>query len=201
MNSGLAPTVKPQATDIGERVTNSEQKTERLAAPHLLTSKINDAEHIPGGTKSKPNEEDMITITRTYDFAGQITTEEKLVPRSSAEARLYQQQQATPKPSPSASSTKQALKRPKKRTSAFDPGFNATHLTSSVTSGKTKAPKLNTVEKSKLDWAGYVDKEGIKDELEGAEKAKSGYLGKKDFLNRVDAKREEELASARRKNL
>ena len=31
---------------------------------------------------------------------------------------------------------------------------------------QAKAKKLNVVEKSRMDWAGFVDKEGIKDELE-----------------------------------
>ena len=67
------------------------------------------------------------------------------------------------------------------------------------TPGKDKGPKLNTIEKSKMDWAGYVDQAGIKDELDGAEKAKEGYLGKMDFLGRVGAKREDERLSTKRR--
>lgn len=44
-----------------------------------------------------------------------------------------------------------------------------------------------------------MDREGIKEELDGAGKAKEGYLGKMDFLGRVDRKREEEIGKARRK--
>ena len=40
-------------------------------------------------------------------------------------------------------------------------------LTSGVT-GKEK--KINVVEKSAMDWAGFVDKEGIQDELDAAGK-------------------------------
>ena len=43
-----------------------------------------------------------------------------------------------------------------------------------------------------MDWAGYVDAEGMKEELDGAGRAKEGYLGKMDFLGRVEAKREGE---------
>lgn len=46
------------------------------------------------------------------------------------------------------------------------------------------------MEKSKLDWAGYVDKEGIVDELEDNKKGKEGYLERMDFLSRMDAKRD-----------
>ena len=63
----------------------------------------------------------------------------------------------------------------------------------------SKAPKLNVVEKSKLDWAGYVDQEGLRDELTTAEKAKDGYMSRSEFLGRVEANREDELRNARLK--
>ena len=147
-------------------------------------------------TSAPTSSEDMVVIKRTYVFAGETITEEKLVPRSSAEARLYLQSLTAPnsaKPSPTASSTK-PLRRPKKRVSQFEPNPNG------VVKGLVlQGPKLNTIEKSKLDWAGYVDKEGIKDELDVAEKAKEGYLGRMDFLGRVEAKREDERKNAKMK--
>lgn len=133
--------------------------------------------------------EDKILIKRTYEFAGETITEEKKVPKSSAEARLYlaavaAEQNATT----STPNKKTPLRRPKKRSSMFEPPPDDSPL--SKPGAKGKSTKLNTIEKSKLDWAGYVDKEGIKDELEGAEKAKEGYLGKMDFLDKMSAKRE-----------
>ena len=71
--------------------------------------------------------------------------------------------------------------------------------TPSLPTNSTKAPKLNVVEKSKLDWAGYVDQEGIQDELQTAGKAKNAYLAKTEFLGRVEAIRESELKNARLK--
>ena len=53
-----------------------------------------------------------------------------------------------------------------------------------------KAPKLNVVDKSKMDWAEHVDKEGAREELEAARKAKGSYLEKRDFLERVEGMRE-----------
>ena len=138
--------------------------------------------------------EPMIAIRRAYVFAGQTTTEEKLVPASSAEARLYLQSQETSQEAQQQSSTtpggKPALRRPKKRVSLFDPNPNGVP---GAAVANTKGPKLNTIEKSKLDWAGYVDKEGMKEELDKAEKGKEGYLGKMDFLGRVEAKREDAI--------
>lgn len=67
------------------------------------------------------------------------------------------------------------------------------------TTAASNGPKLNTIEKSKLDWASHVDKEGLKEELDTAEKAKGGYLGRMEFLGRTEAKREEDLKNARTK--
>jgi len=59
------------------------------------------------------------------------------------------------------------------------------------------AKKLNTVEKSAMDWAGFVDKEGIADELDAAGKAKGAYKARQEFLARVEYKKDEEARRAR----
>lgn len=161
------------------------------------------------GTTTPPS--DMITIKRTYNFAGTTTTEEKLVPRDSAEARVYLSTLAPPKsPSPSANPSLLGLRRPLKRPSRFDVHIqNATDLSKATAAIQAplkslaelkaeRGQKLNTVEKSRLDWAGYVDKEKLKDELDKAEKAKGGYLDKMDFLGRTEMAREEGLREGRR---
>lgn len=142
--------------------------------------------------------EDMILIKRTYEFAGETVAEEKQVPKSSAEARLYLAAVAAQQnPNTSTPNKKPPLRRPKKRTSMFEPPPDDSPL--STPGSKGKGTKLNTIEKSKLDWAGYVDKEGIKDELEGAEKAKDGYLGRMDFLDKMSAKREGDISTLKKK--
>ncbi|KAI9873464.1 MAG: swr complex subunit [Pleopsidium flavum] len=151
----------------------------------------------PAHMSNVPPTEEMIIIKRTYAFAGETITEEKLVPKSSAEARLYLQ----PLQEPNGSSipvSKPPLRRPKKRTSMFEPNPDGI-VKGLAPVGTNKGPKLNTIEKSKLDWAGFVDKEGIAEELDDASKAKEGYLGRMDFLGRVEAKRDEEMKSARKK--
>ena len=62
---------------------------------------------------------------------------------------------------------------------------------------KGKDVKLNTVEKSKLDWEAEVEREGIRDELQKAGKSGKNYLGRMDFLGRVDEGREERERAAR----
>lgn len=182
-------------------------------------------------TGSKPQalhdqeaENQMIMIKRTYNFAGKVHTEQKLVPRDSAEARLYLLSVPGANAPPADASTSTLLEgskplrpRPKARRSIFEP---VTDYTTNPLNRRTdlyfgeaaiarlnldkradKARKLNTVEKSKMDWAGFVDKEGIREELEGADKAKKGMLGQAEFLARVEEKREEEARRARLKTL
>jgi hypothetical protein len=55
--------------------------------------------------------------------------------------------------------------------------------------------------KSKLDWATYVDREGIQDELDVHSRAKDSYLHRTDFLGRLEARQEEERRNIRLKNL
>ena len=112
--------------------------------------------------------------------------EEKTGPADSMEAKLYKQaqdasadtngQQKPAHPPP--------LRRPMKRRLFMNGSETAEKDASKV--------KLNTLEKSKLDWAAHVDKEGISDELNEAGKAKNAYLDRVDFLGRMDAKRDEE---------
>lgn len=166
---------------------------------------------------------DMITIKRTYNFAGETTTEEKLVPRESAEARLYLSSKPdnVPKsPTPDSSITASPVRRPLRRPSRFDdPNPAPTSLLQTTASIKShlaptavntagmsavqrklaQGQKLNTVEKSKLDWAGYVDKEKLKDELDMADKAKGSYLDRMDFLGRSEQARDDVLREGRRK--
>ncbi|KAL2366850.1 hypothetical protein RJZ56_000182 [Blastomyces dermatitidis] len=168
--------------------------------------------------------EETITIKRVYKFAGEVITEEKTVPKDSAEAKLYLSSEAEKKKKKTSSNTKGGdepnhtsdavripLRRPLRRYSRFDPNppdmikksweKNTAFPGGAGAAEQPKGPKLNTVMKSKLDWAEYVDRAGIKDDLDVHSKAKEGYLGRMDFLNRVDAKREEERRNARLKNL
>lgn len=144
----------------------------------------------------------MIKIKRTYNFAGQVHTEEKMVARDSAEARLFLAQegdQAAVDASPPKRVTKKAFR------SVFEPldaSSKRTDLNLGVAARmqaakEAQAKKLNTVEKSRMDWAGYVDKEGIQDELKLAGKSKDSYAARQDFLARSEAIRDEDSRKAR----
>ncbi|KAK4174435.1 bucentaur or craniofacial development-domain-containing protein [Triangularia setosa] len=155
-------------------------------------------------------EKDLIKIKRTYNFAGKVHAEEKLVHRDSAEAKLYFAEQAGNTGDNESEEPSRKLK--KAFRSVFEPvmpidpvtGQRRSDLNLGVASrlkarelAAAKAKKLNTVEKSRMDWAGFVDKEGIKDELELAGKSKDSYAARQDFLARSEALREEEARRAR----
>ncbi|XP_078067060.1 craniofacial development protein 1 isoform X5 [Mustelus asterias] len=49
-----------------------------------------------------------------------------------------------------------------------------------------KKQKMSTLEKSKIDWEAFKEKEGISDELAIYNRGKEGYIERKAFLDRVD---------------
>ena len=151
--------------------------------------------------ENEPGLVEMITIKRTYKFAGEIHTEEKTVLKSSAEAQLWLAQQSS---KPKATDAEgRAVNRPLRKISRFDPNFNNLELfkgawtTSLGAKPGPTGPKLNVVEKSKMDWAIHVDAEGLKEELDVHAKAKEGYLNRMDFLRDVEGRKEGEARAAR----
>ncbi|KAI1186872.1 bucentaur or craniofacial development-domain-containing protein [Nemania serpens] len=150
---------------------------------------------------------EMIKIKRTYNFAGKVHTEEKMVARDSAEAKLYLASQ-DPKLAETEHEDEQPKRKPRKAfRSVFEPVAEGVAQRDDLKLGmsirlelreqQAKAKKLNVVEKSRMDWAGFVDKEGIKDDLELASKSKQSYVDRQDFLQRVEAKKEDEARRAR----
>ncbi|RAL58293.1 hypothetical protein DID88_006406 [Monilinia fructigena] len=169
--------------------------------------------------RSTFNEEpnSMIKIKRTYHFAGKVITEQKLVPKDSAEAKLFlASQESAAAKGGDAGKEAELFVKPKRglkkaRRSIFEPVTEnlsqqrtdlyfgtaaAARLANGGGAGK-EAKKLNTVEKSAMDWAGFVDKEGIKDELDAAGKKKGAYGERQAFLARVEAKKIEDERRAR----
>jgi hypothetical protein len=165
----------------------------------------------------------MIMIKRTTTFAGVTKTEQKLVPRNSAEAKLYlsslPSQAETLADSTAAPAEEVAAslftkpKRPPKlaRRSIFEPvienlpqrtdlHFGIRRTTDGgivLLTKEEKGKKLNTVEKSQMDWAGYVDKEGIAEELNAASKDQKNFMARQAFLARVEQKKEDDARRAR----
>jgi hypothetical protein len=158
----------------------------------------------------------MIMIKRTYNFAGKVHTEQTLVPRNSAEAKLWLASQNSSVPESDQPEAKEDVspfatpKRPPKRArkSVFEPiteipkrmdlhfGPRKESEVALVDIGKD-AKKMNTVDKSAMDWARFVDKEGIADELDAAGKSKGAYKARQEFLARVESKKIDDERRAR----
>lgn len=201
-----------------------------LTAATKPTDPTSDIENIPprsdtaAPTVSTP--EATITIPHTYVFAGETHTSTKTVPASSLEAQAYLASKDKSTTSPAGP----PLRRPLARKGLLEPNPTLTikgrsilpraDLPSSIGGqgtrslaanakasqweigkGKDKARKLNTVEKSKLDWEAEVERQGMREELEKAEKSGGSYLGRMEFLGRGDAMREEEARLHRLKEM
>ncbi|KAI9646173.1 swr complex subunit [Ciborinia camelliae] len=204
----LNPTAEPKSTP---NITNTSTSPKTGSkSPEL---------HTGSRERSSFNEgpDSMVMIKRTYNFAGKVITEQKLVPKDSAEAKLFlASQESTASKGDTGKETelfvnpKRGLK--KARRSIFEPvienlspqrtdlyfGTAAAARMNGVGVGMGKeAKKLNTVEKSAMDWAGFVDKEGYKDELDAAGKKKGAYGERQAFLARVEAKKVEDERRAR----
>jgi hypothetical protein len=207
---------------VPPKTTTAENENSSSQTPAQDGESGNNTAAGPDGPSSAPTKEpsDMIKIKRTYNFAGKVHTEEKLVPRDSAEAKVYlatlgegaEAEAAAAALAAEAEADDPTKRKPRRAfRSAFEPVVAdgaALAQRSDLNLGMAarlqmreqqaqKAKKLNVVEKSRMDWAGFVDKEGIKDELELAGKSKQSYASRQDFLARVEANRDEDARRIR----
>lgn len=214
----LAAPLKPLSS-----YTTQQQQEENGAADRQGT-----AADAAGGAHE---DEEQITVTKIYTFAGQDTTEEKQVPRSSLPQYLADGWKAADASAAAAADGLAAeakddapkIRRPLRRPSRFDAnptgfvralppehqlswprktGAAATTAAPEDTSAKPvrpeKAQKLNVVDKSRMDWTGFVNKEGIAEELDTHGKTKGAYLGRMNFLADVEAKQQEARLKVKR---
>lgn len=207
--------------------------------PAQDTSGASTARQDPPILVTEANETDLVTVQKNFVFAGQNTTEEKQVPRSTLEQYLadgWKTAEATELASPGAGDDGEEpniadagskARRPPRKPSRFDPnpsGYvralppehqihwqrkstpitapdeeNVPPADAPKTARPEKAQKLNVVDKSRMDWTGFVDKEGIAEELDVHKKTKEAYLGRQEFLAGVEARQEEERLRMRAK--
>ena len=85
-------------------------------------------------------------------------------------------------------------------------GEKEQQMTGSVSAGSAAKPtgidsvlsqikgpqKVTTIDKTNIDWETFKDKTGLEEELKKKAEGKDAYLVKKDFLNRVDARKFEQ---------
>lgn len=189
----------------------------------LLSAMPDQTDDLADGSRTGKGDSQTVRIRRIFKYAGEKVMEDREVPADSAEAKLYLAEGGdTEMPASSIKSPAQRnpeLIRPLRRRSRFDPNPSgtvdnlpahyraATNVSGSdqATAGKNLADdplrkadvKLNTVTKSKLDWAKHVDSVGLQEELKDYSKAKEGYLTRMDFLNRVDERVDEGRRAAK----
>ena len=147
------------------------------------------------------SDQDKIWINTSYTFAGRVVTESKQVDSNSAEAKAYLN---------STSGISQPVKPGDSMKRSFVPVLRTIPGEETPTELKIKLKrpslidkfltslknqKLSTLEKSRLDWASYVDINNISDELKLHNK--DGYLEKQDYLGRLQAKRDENYDKAK----
>jgi len=124
-----------------------EGKSSRLAAAALA---------LRAAKNRKVESQDRVTVSKTFDYAGEKVTIQTSVKQDSKEARNMKMKE-------------------KKKT-----GTNLDALMDKITNAKS----ISTVDKSRKDWTEFKQKEGIEDDLKNA--AKDGYLAKQDFLLRSE---------------
>lgn len=141
----------------------------------------------------------QIKIQINYTFAGKLITETKMVDENSQEAKAYINSTSSIssatadneipyrrshvnvfRTDPVTKETKE-LRIKLKRPSLIDRFLEV--------NGNAKKMRLSTLEKSRLDWASFVDKRKINDELKTHNKG--GYLEKQAFLDRMNFKQDD----------
>ena len=128
-----------------------------------------------------------ITITKTFDFAGENIEVTKEVDKDSKEAQKF----LRGKQKLQTDQNNGGVPVQKKET------VGGLSSIMGVIAGKT--PKLGCLDKSKMDLEKYVDEVGIKEELKTHNKGKDGYVEKQMFLDRSDHRRFEIEKAAREK--
>lgn len=170
---------------------------------------VGDKENAAPSPEHAQGDGETITIKRRIEYAGEVTEVVETMPRSSKEAQRYlaEHPEADSSHKQTDEDTKSLL-RPLKRPSIFEP--NPTAIVKGVApeklrprapsrldvvmaeqraeeERKKKAEKMTTVQKSALDWRGFVDKQaGLREELDEYGKSKRGFMAREEFLGRVE---------------
>ncbi|CAG8757876.1 2058_t:CDS:2 [Dentiscutata erythropus] len=207
-----------EETDINEQ--EIAQRNDKIDA---LWTEFNEDIQEPSTSVSKhSNSAKMITIPEIREFAGELITVQKQVYEDSEEAKAFLTSQtknsnitqsnnmqespkeknisinqtSSPLNSPSVKTSKSPIASAISGRGKFGKPKKST-LGQLAASLSKKPKKLNTLEKSKIDWKNYVDQEGIVDELKYHNK--NGYIEKQEFLQRTYEARDSEIKALRKR--
>ncbi|KAI8983338.1 bucentaur or craniofacial development-domain-containing protein [Trametes punicea] len=169
-------------------------------------------------TPPVPAVQKTVKIVKRYRYAGEEITEVREVPADSQEAKQWplwkpsddtspgatdapeqpstsQSQTVAPATSSSSTASPSGASATSAKPPAKRPGPRKPKMTLAPIPKKEPVKKLTTLDKSAMDWRAHVEGEaasGVKDELE-AHRRGGGYLEKVEFLQRVEARKEEVL--------
>ncbi|KAH9850648.1 bucentaur or craniofacial development-domain-containing protein [Lenzites betulinus] len=204
-----ARTDAPPVTESSEDTVHKQQGDEAYAAFKASLS-------APPPTITTPDAgtPQTVKIVRRFRFAGEEVAEVKEVPADSREAKEWplwkprednssKGQEHTDRPPASHSGSATAVASSSSATPASSsakppgkrPGPRKPKTTLAPIPKKDSVKKLTTLDKSAMDWRAHVEGDAppdVKDELE-ANRRGGGYLEKVEFLQRVEARKEEVL--------
>lgn len=192
-----------QAGKVSESVNDIWEDLQQLTNKRLKDRAFCGSVLADGGDIGRVSQqEEQILIKRDYKFAGEVVHEEKMVPISSPEAQEYlkskRAKEAEDRLKAEANEQSRGLADDERDRRRLRRPLKRPPYLEQIIAGSLK-PKLTTLEKSSLDWAAYVNKEGLTDELTLYNK--DGYLAKQDFLSRVEMVKEDKYRELRQKQL
>ncbi|XP_045191366.1 craniofacial development protein 1-like [Mercenaria mercenaria] len=173
---GKRPEKKPVASTGLGTLSSSINKATPSKTP-VTQTKTSVEETKPSSATSQKS---TITVTKVYDFAGEAVKVTKEIDVNSKEgkAELKKQQEKDTEP--------QTVEKPVKTTplGVKRPGGGLGGVLEKI----NKKPKMGTLEKSKIDWEEFKEKEGIHEELKIHNRGKQSYIERMNFLQRTDQK-------------
>lgn len=146
------------------------------------------------GAEQKPAVEQTKVVTEIFEFAGEKVEVKKEVKINDEKSAISSEINTDAKP------TKPGPHLPINRARSGGGGGGL----SSVLGKIGKKSTLSVLEKSKIDWSGFKQNEGIEEELQTHNKGRDGYLERQDFLQRTDLRQfelEKTLRNTNRKKL
>ncbi|KAH3683254.1 hypothetical protein WICPIJ_005782 [Wickerhamomyces pijperi] len=203
INNGSTASSTTNIDELWEKL--KKESTQRLKHQFSSSNVSSDS------SKTALNSNRKVKIKRKYEYAGEIITEEKWVDAESAEAKAYistlqdrSELETNEADGPTSDKTEAEAEAEEDKARVNERGeklrkvYKRPPLLEGIINGSIK-PKFNTLEKSRVDFAKFVDKEGINDEL--TQHNKNGYLEKQDFLSRVEFHRDSSIKEMRKKEL
>nr|AAW26647.1 SJCHGC01833 protein [Schistosoma japonicum] len=124
----------------------------------------------------KSDSMEKINVVKKYQFAGEEVEITQAVSRTADTTRHPDSIR-----SQNNTSTETKLLKPK----APSVGLGLSNALQNLKSTISNLPKLSTLEKSRLDWKQYIQKESLEDDLKAHNKGKEGYLERQAFFNRA----------------